>query len=70
MTRGDDQETCAGCWLFVAERRDGVPTGCGWCGVDGEAVRADNPMCSSAAAGHPATPCGEIGGDDGTTPAD
>ena len=70
MTRGDDQETCAGCWLFVAERRDGVPTGCGWCGLDGEAVRADNPMCSAAVPDRAGARCGEIGGDDGTTSVD
>lgn len=70
-----DQETCGRCPFFVLEGmgidgEHGLVIARGTCAIDGESVRADNPTCSSAPSGHPATPCGEIGGDDGTTYAD
>jgi len=68
------ERTCGDCpWFFptgVEALSDDPFVVRGTCDIDGEDVRADNPQCSSAPSGNPATPCGEIGGDDGTTSAD
>lgn len=42
----DTERTCGDCWLFTPLLCDGEPPRYGWCGIDGEGVRADNPACS------------------------